>query len=57
MSTSLEDLIVKAVCLLSASQLKACEQDKLFPVETAFQHYFNEAMNANLATNAAVKPE
>jgi hypothetical protein len=57
MPVSLENLIEKAVASLSTLQLEACQQDNLFPTETAFQHLFNEAMNLHLPTNAAVKPE
>ena len=54
---SLNELIEKAVELFSATRLKGCEQDGLFPVETSFQHFFNESFNCLLPTVASVKPE
>ena len=54
---SLEELIEGAVQLLSAARLRSCVQDGHFPVETSFQHLFNEAFTAMLPTMASVKPE
>lgn len=54
---TLPDLVVNAVALLSASRLKACVQDDIFPLETSFQHLLNETMTCLLPIDASVKPE
>ena len=54
---SLQELIEGAVQLLSAARLKSCVQDGLFPLETSFQHLFNEAFTCLLPTIASLKPE
>ena len=54
---SLQELVEQAVESLSSARLKACVQDNLFPLETAFQHLLNEAINRLLPTDASLKPE
>jgi hypothetical protein len=55
--SSIEVLVERAVTSLSASRLKGCVQNGLFPVETSFQHLLNETLTMHLPITASLKSE